>query len=123
MSNTQKLMIAILGLFAIGFLMVGTNKSQTAAQREGAAMIRAVAGMQGMASQKCPKLIKKHTGSNVTSLVSRTDSDHATYLTLEWIGDEGDNYKLATCTLQSSLGGISKLVIDGKVVLDKGGKE
>ena len=82
-------------------------------------MIRAVAAMQGMASRKCPKLIKKYSGSHPTSLVSRTDSDRATYLTLEWKGDKTDNFKLATCTLQVSLGGISKLVIDGKVMVDK----
>jgi len=119
MGHTQKLMIAILGDFAAGFIMVGTNENQTEEQREGAAMIRAVAAMQGMASRKCPKLIKKYSGSHPTSLVSRTDSDRATYLTLEWKGDKTDNFKLATCTLQVSLGGISKLVIDGKVMVDK----
>lgn len=119
MGDTQKLMIAIAGVFAVGFYMVGTNDNQTEEQKEGAAMIRAVAAMQNMASQKCPKLIKKHTGSGVTTLVSRTDSDRATYLTLEWKGEKDDNFKLATCTLQVSLGGISKLVIDGKAVIDK----
>jgi hypothetical protein len=119
MGETQKIMIAIAGLFAVGFFMVGTNDNQSEEQKEAAAMIRAVAGIQGMAGQKCPKLIKKHTGTSPTSLVSRTDSDRATYLTLEWKGEEGDTFKLATCTLQVSLGGISKLVIDGKTVIDK----
>lgn len=119
MSHTQKLMLAIAGVFAVGFVMVGSNKTQTEGQKEAAAMIRAVTGMQNMAGQKCPKLIKKHTGSQVTTLVSRTDSDRATYLTLEWKGEEHDNFKLATCTLQASLGGISKLVIDGKTLIDK----
>lgn len=119
MSHVQKLIIAIVGVFVVGFVMVGANKNPSGAKRESAAMIRAVSGMQGMASQKCPKLIKKHTGSQVTTLVSNSDSDRATYLTLEWKGGEGDNFKLATCTLRTSLGGISKLVIDGKVVIDK----
>ncbi|KAF3980926.1 MAG: hypothetical protein HFP81_10875 [Methylococcales symbiont of Hymedesmia sp. n. MRB-2018] len=119
MGETQKLIIAVAGLFAVGFIMVGTNDNQTEEQKESAAMIRAVAAMQNMATQKCPKLIKKHTGTSPTSLVSRTDSDHATYLTLEWKGEKEDSYKLATCTLQASLGGISKLVIDGEAVIDK----
>ncbi len=119
MSDTQKLMIAIAGLIAVGFIMVGSNKTQTEEQKEAAAMIRAVAAMQSMAGQKCPALIRKHTGKAPTTLVSRTDSDRATYLTLEWKGGTDDSYKLATCTLQVSLGGISKFVVDGKVIIDK----
>ena len=119
MSHVQKLMIAIAGVFIIGFIMVGTNKQQTVEQKEAAAMIRALSGMQNMALKKCPKLIKKFTGSSVVSLVSNSDTDKATYLTLEWLGDEGDNFKKATCTLTVQRGGITKLIIDGKVVVDK----
>lgn len=112
-------MIAIAGFFAVGFIMVGMNKTQTQGQQEAAAMIRALAAMQNMASKKCPALIKKHTGSQVDTLVSRTDSDRATYLTLEWLGETNDNFKKATCTLTVTRGGVSKLVIDGKTVIDK----
>jgi hypothetical protein len=64
-------------------------------------------------------LIKQHTGTQIASLVSRTDSDKSTYLTLEWEGEKGDNFKKATCTLSVIQGGISKLVIDDKVIIDK----
>ncbi len=120
MSETQKLMIAVLGVFVVGFIMVGANKTQTDEEQESSAMVRAVVAMQTMAGQKCPALIEKHTGSAIDSLVSRTESDKATYTTLEWVGDKDDNFKLATCTLHVSLGGISKLVIDGKTIIDKG---
>lgn len=119
MSHTQKLMIAVLGFFAVGFIMVGMNETQTQEQQESAAMIRSLAGMQSMASKKCPALIKKHTGSQVDTLVSRTDSDRASYLTLEWLGEANDNFKKATCTLTVARGGVSTLVIDGKTVINK----
>lgn len=119
MSNVQKLMIAVVGVFVVGFIMVGSNKTQTAEEQESSAMVRAMVGMQTMASQKCPALIKKHTGTQIRSLVSRTESDKATFVILEWVGGKDDNFKLATCTLRSSIGGVSKLVIDGKTVIDK----
>lgn len=119
MSHVQKMMIAVAALFGIGFFMVGSNKEQTVEQKEAGAMVRALSGMQNMAHSKCPKLIKKHTGSRVNSLVSNSETDKATYLTLEWLGEKDDNFKKATCTLTVQRGGISKLVIDGIAVIDK----
>ena len=118
MSKTQQMMAAVVGVFVIGFLMVGTNKEQTIEQKEAAAMIRAVAAMQGMANKKCPALVKEHTGTQVYFPTS-TDTDKATYVTLEWVGEKGDNFKTALCTLHLSLGGVSKLIIDDKVIIDK----
>lgn len=118
MNNTQKLMVAVLAVFAIGFFMVGNNKTKTNEQREAESMIRAVAAMQTMANQKCPKKVKELTGSQVY-FPSDTDTDKATYVTLEWVGEKGDNFKTASCTLTGSLGGISRLVIDGKVIINK----
>ena len=119
MGNSQKMIIAVVGVFVVGFLMVGGSKEQTTAQKEAAAMVRAIAGMQTMAHKKCPKLIKEHTGSQITTLVTNQETDKATYLTLEWTGEEGDNFKKAVCTLTAIRGGVSKLVIDGKVIIDK----
>ncbi len=119
MSKAQQLMIAVAGVFIIGFLLVGGNKEQTDVQRKAAAMVRDVANMQRIAHKKCPKLIKEHTGTTLASLVSRSESDKATYLTLEWTGEKGDNFKKATCTLSVTHGGISKLVIDDKVIIDR----
>ena len=121
MGNAQKLMIAVVGVFVVGFLMVGGSKEQTVEQKEAAAMVRAISGMQAMAHKKCPKLIKQHTGTVITTLVSDkdTETDKATYLTLVWIGEEGDNFKKATCTITAIRGGVSKLVIDDEVVIDK----
>ncbi|WP_031432704.1 hypothetical protein [Methylomarinum vadi] len=118
MGNTQKLIAAVVGAIVIGFVMVGGSKQQTTEQKEAASMIRAVSSMQSMANQKCPQLIKEKTGSQVY-FPSKTDTDKATYVTMEWVGEPGDNFKKASCTLHISLGGVSKLVIDDKVLIDK----
>jgi len=119
MGNSQKIMIAVVGVFVVGFLMVGGSKEQTVEQKEAAAMVRAIAGMQSMAHKKCPKSIKEHTGTSLTTLVSNQETDKATYLTLTWTGEEGDNFKKAVCTITAIRGGISKLVIDDKIIIDK----
>lgn len=118
MSQTQIMIAAIAGVFLVGFLLVGSNNQQTIEQKEAASMIRSLSSMQTMANQKCPALIKKETGSQVF-FPSETDTDKATYVTMKWIGEKGDNFKTASCTLHVNLGGISKLVIDGKTIIDK----
>ena len=117
-SETQKLMMAVVGVFVAGFVMVGANKEQSNEEKEAASQIRSLVAMQEMANQKCPKLIENKTGTQVF-FPSRTDTDKATYVTMEWTGEPGANFKKATCTLALSLGGVSKLVIDDKVLIDK----
>lgn len=118
MGETQKIMIAVVGVFVVGFLLVGASKEQTNEEKEAASQIRTLVAMQEMANSKCPKLIENKTGSQVF-FPSKTDTDKETYVTLEWIGEQGQNFKTASCTLHQQLGGVSKLVIDGKVLIDK----
>lgn len=118
MNQTQLMVAAIVGVFVAGFILVGNSKQKSAEEIEAASTIRAVANMQTMANKKCPELIKQKTGSQVY-FPSETESDKATYLTMKWVGEKGDNFKTASCTLHVSLGGVSKLVIDDKVVIDK----
>ena len=121
MNSTQKLMAAVVAVFVIGFLMVGSNKEQTPQQQEDAAMVRAVAAMQRMANQKCPKAIKKFTGDQ-TFFPTSTPSDHQTYVTMIWDASKTEDkysFKLAECTVHETVGGISKLVIDDKVLIEK----
>lgn len=117
-SEVQKMIIAVVGVFVVGFVMVGANKEQTSEQKEAAAQIRSLVAMQEMATQKCPKLIESKTGTQLF-FPTRTDTDKNTYVTMEWENIEGANFKKATCTLALSLGGVSKLVIDDKVLIDK----
>jgi len=121
-SSAQKIMIAVVAVFAMGFFMVGSNKEQSDEDRKSAAMIRDRANMNRIAGSKCPKLIKKHTGTQITSLVANTKTDNSTYLTYEYKGEKGDNFKDASCTL-AVLGtggfGISELVIDGKELIER----
>ena len=120
MGNNQKAMAAVVGAFIIGFIMVGASKEgespDVIAQRT---KLLTYSSMQGMASQKCPLAIRNNTDTEVY-FPSSTDSDKETYVTLNYKGTEkGDKFKEASCTLALELGGISKLVIDGKVIIDK----
>jgi hypothetical protein len=118
MGEIQKTLIAIVGVFVVGFILVGLNKEQSKEEKEAASQIRSLVAMQEMANQKCPSLIYKHTGTQVY-FPSKTDTDKETYVTMEWVGEKDANFKTASCTLHISLGGISKLVIDDKVIIDK----
>ncbi|MDQ7090322.1 MAG: hypothetical protein Q9M50_06710 [Methylococcales bacterium] len=118
MSEVQKIIAAVIGCFVAGFLLVGNSKEKSIEELQSEAMVRAVSGMSRMASKKCPVAIKKETGTQVY-FASETDTDKETYVTMKWVGGEKDNFKMATCTLHVSLGGISKLVIDDKVLIDK----
>ena len=118
MTEVQKIMLGVAAAVLVGFFLVGTNKDQTPEQMESAAMIRTYTAMQDMANRKCRTAIKSNTGSQVF-FPSSTDSDKDTYVTMKWIGEKDQNFKTATCTLHLAQGGISKLVIDDKVIIDK----
>ena len=121
MNSTQKLMAAVVAVSVIGFLMVGGNDDQTNEQKEAAAMIRSIAAMQTMANNKCPAAVKKHTGTQVY-FATATKTDKQTYVSLIWDASQsGDDYNFerAECTLHLTVGGISKLVIDGETVIEK----
>lgn len=120
MGENQKLMAAVIGIFVLGFVMVGLSKQdespEIVAERT---RLLTFSSMQGMAGQKCPVAIRNETGTEVYFPVSN-ESDKETYVTLHYKGTEkGDKFKTASCTLLLELGGISKLVIDDKVVIDK----
>lgn len=120
MSETNKIILGIVVFFAAGFIMVGTNKQQSKEQIEAASNIRNYVAIQTMANDKCPIAIKKETGEQVF-FPSETQSDKETYITLKWQGENSKNggFKIASCTLKASLGGISELIIDDKVVIKK----
>jgi len=121
MNNVQKLMVAVVGVFIVGFLMVGSNKEESNEFKANAAMVRAVTAMQSMANKKCPSAIKQATG-DVVYFATDTDTDKETYVSLTWDASKtADKYsfKKAKCTLHLTVGGISKLVIDGKTIIEK----
>jgi len=117
----MKIVIAVLGVFVAGFIMVGISKDEPSiAQMEGAATIRNYVAMQDMVNQKCPAAIKKESGEQVF-FPSETKSDKETYITLIWLGEntKTGGFKKASCTLHAALGGISELIIDDKVIIKK----
>ena len=118
MGEAKKLMLAGFGVIIVGFIMVGMSKQQSSEEKEAASQIRTLVAMQEMANQKCPKLILNNTGTQVY-FPSKTDTDKNTYVTMEWYGEQDSNFKHALCTLKLAIGGVSKLVIDDKVIIDK----
>ncbi len=119
-NNTMKIVIAVVGVFAMGFIMVGENKQKSTAEMEAESMIRNYANIQGMANQKCPEAVQAATGEQVF-FPSKTESDKDSYITLFWDGENvgTGGFKTASCTLKASLGGISELIVDGKAVIKK----
>ncbi len=118
MGEVQKLLIALAGAFVVGFILVGASKQQSNEEKETASQIRSLVAMQEMANHKCPKLIENKTGTQVY-FPSKTDTDKTTYVTMEWIGEKDSHFKTASCTLLLALGGVSRLVIDDQVLIDK----
>ena len=121
MSETMKVVLAVVGVFVAGFIMVGLSKEEPSiAQKEASSNIRNLVAIQTMAGDKCPVAIREHTGEQVF-FPTETKSDKESYVTLIWEGENTKNggFKKASCTLLASLGGISELVIDGKVLIKK----
>ena len=121
MSETMKIVIAIIGVFVAGFIMVGISKEKPSVeQMEAASTIRNYVAMQEMANKKCPQAIMNETGEQVF-FPSETKSDKETYITLIWVGEntKTGGFKKASCTLHAALGGISELIIDDKVIIKK----
>ncbi len=121
MTETMKVVLAVLGVFVAGFIMVGISKDEPSdAQKEAASNIRNYVAIQTMANDKCPAAIKKETGEQVF-FPTETKSDKESYITLIWAGEntKTGGFKKASCTLLGSLGGISELIIDDKVLIKK----
>jgi hypothetical protein len=119
MSESSKLMIAVVGVIAVGFIMVGLNKQQSTEEKESAAMVRNVFNLQTMANEQCPQAIKEHTGEQVY-FPSSTESDKESYITMRWVGEnKKSGFKTASCTIRSVIGGISELIIDDKAIIQR----
>lgn len=120
MSESAKLMIAVIGAIVVGFVMVGLNKQQSTEQKESSAMVRNVFNLQTMANEQCPQAIKEKTGEQVY-FPSSTESDKETFITMKWVGENGNKggFKTASCTIRSLKGGISELIIDDKVIIQR----
>ena len=116
-SEAQKLIWAVIGVFVVGFIVVWFSKQETPEQMEAQSMVRNYVTIQSMANQKCPAAILKETGEEVYFPSEDPQSDKETYVTLKWKGEK--NFKEATCTLSGSIGGISELIIDGKTIVKK----
>jgi len=123
MSESSKLVLAVVGAIAVGFVMVGLSKQQSNEQKESAAMVRNVFNLQTMANEQCPNAIKEHTGEQVY-FPSSTESDKESYITMRWVGENSKKggFKTASCTIRSVMGGISELIIDDKAIIDRKAK-
>jgi hypothetical protein len=123
MSEAQKLMYAVFGIFVVGFALVWMSKddaSKGKGDNAAAAMMRNYVNIQQMATDKCTKIVTEKTGEQVY-FPTETKTDKETYVTLIWAGENAQKggFKTASCTLTGQLGGISELVIDGKEIIKK----
>jgi hypothetical protein len=120
MGKKQNIIIVVAGVLVFGFLVFSVI-NQSNKNQESVSQVPSLVAMQGMANQKCPKLIQNKTGTQV-HFPSKSDTDKKTYLTMEWTGGKGSNFKTASCTLLVSSGTVSKLVIDDQVLIDVAAK-
>ena len=120
MSESGKLVIAVIGVFVIGFVLVGLSKQQTTEEKENAAMVRSYFNLITMATDICPKAIQKEVGIQVYNHTS-IDTDKETYMVLKWVSDDPkkDGFKTASCKIETAKGGISELTIDEKAVINR----
>ncbi|MSP27127.1 MAG: hypothetical protein EXR80_01395 [Methylococcales bacterium] len=123
MSEAQKLIYAVIGVFVVGFALVWMSKDDAAkgkGDNAAAAVMRNYVAMQEMATHKCTSIVSEKTGEQVY-FPTETKTDKETYVTLIWAGENAQKggFKTASCTLNGQLGGISELVIDGKEIIKK----
>ncbi|MBM4207105.1 MAG: hypothetical protein FJ190_03470 [Gammaproteobacteria bacterium] len=120
MSESAKAFAAVIGAIAIGFILVGLSKEQTVEEKENAAMVRSYFNLITMATDICPKAIKKETGVEVYNHTS-LDTDKETIMTLKWEGldPKKDGFGSASCKIETVKGGITELIIDGKTILKR----
>jgi uncharacterized protein HemX len=120
MSESGKMVIAVIGAIIIGFVLVWFSKQQSTDQKESSAMVRNYFNLQTMATEACPKAVKEHTGEQVY-FPSSTESDKESYITFKWEGENSKKggFKKASCTVRSVMGGISELIIDDKVIIQR----
>jgi hypothetical protein len=121
MSEATKVIFAIFGVIVTGFVLVGLSKEEPSnAQKERQASFNNYVAVQKMAGDKCPILIKEATKEQVY-FPSETKTDRESYITLIWLGEnvKTGGFKKASCTLLTALGGVSELIIDDKVIINK----
>jgi len=121
MSETTKVIFAIFGVIVTGFILVGLSKEEPSnAQKEIQASFNNYVAIQKMAGDKCPILIKEATNEQVY-FPSETKTDRESYITLIWLGEnvKTGGFKKASCKLLTALGGVSELIIDDKVIINK----
>ncbi|CAG7857576.1 hypothetical protein MCAMS1_02452 [biofilm metagenome] len=120
MSETTKLVIAVIGAIVVGFVLVGLSKQQSTEDKENSAMVRSYFNLITMATDICPKAIKKETGIQVYNHTS-IDTDKETYMTLKWDGldPKKDGFGKASCRIETVKGGITELIVDDKAIIKK----
>ncbi len=116
MSNATKGILAVVGFFLIGFLIVGTSEKSDE-EKKNESFVSGFGTLSKMTTMRCKAEIKKHTGANVY-FPTETKSDKSSYMTLIW-KDNKEGFKDAECTFTRSNGAVTNLVIDGKTYISK----
>ncbi len=119
MSESTKLMMAVVGAILVGFLLVGLSKNQSNEEKENSAMIRNTYNLVTMASDVCPKAIKKETSEQVYGNSGMKTDENSIVMTWDGENSQKGGFKKASCKVESAKGGISELIIDGKVIVKR----
>ena len=121
MSEAQKIMMAVAAVFVMGFVMVGLSKEdQLLNKLKPRQKLETMLQCKRWQVKNARRKSRKQPGSKCFS-PSAVEGDKETYVTLKWVGENADKggFKNASCTLHASLGGISELIIDDKVIIKK----
>ncbi|WP_419602528.1 hypothetical protein [Thiolapillus sp.] len=116
MSTATKGILAVVGFFLIGFLIVGTSE-KSEEEKKNESFVTGFATLSKTTTMRCKSEIKKHTGANVY-FPTETKTDKNDYMTLIWKNNR-EGFKDAECTFTRSKGTVTRLVIDGKTYISK----
>ncbi len=112
MSEVTKILIAFVCVMVVGGIIIATS-GVSDEQKASNAVLTHYSNMSRIAQYQCPKAILKHTGEKAY-IVSNTDSDKETYVTLSYDGSE--KFSKASCSIDQ-FGKVTQVVVDGKDML------
>ena len=112
MSEVTKILIAFVCVMITGGVIIATSGVSNE-QKASNAVLTHYSNMSRIAQHQCPKAILKHTGEKAY-VVSNTESDKETYVTLSYEGSE--KFSTASCSIDR-FGKVTQVVVDGKEML------
>lgn len=114
-SQAFKLLLAFVGIMAVGFIIVGTTK-ETQQEKVQGAFLQTANLLGSLALDKCSAAVKDQVGESPYT-PSETSSDHMSYVSLIWKGKVGTASQAECRYIMDQ--GIVLLRIDDRTVIQK----